>query len=222
MPNQRDHYLKPEPSVPLWDAGPSFSLFYDYDQLYDRKLTSLSSEQKALWFCARIEMTFLRPLRRIFADTDSDVFIALLDTKSMEPRSFSIALMSVMLNGVESLGSFLRPGSNKRESFRTFIEHYMAQWSGHRPVPSIDMDLLDILWYRFRNGIAHGFCIEGPGSVEFLTDSPFSWDGTVLKVCPIHFWRDLDRGVLAYFNDLRANDRIREQFSVRFGKVYPS
>jgi hypothetical protein len=46
--------------------GMEFTLFYDYDQLRDRKLTELSEEGKIKWFGFRMEMVFLEPLRKIF------------------------------------------------------------------------------------------------------------------------------------------------------------
>ena len=223
------HYLKDEPQITLWTGGPSFSLFYDYDQIRDHKLSGLSGIQKTLWFKARIEMTFLEPLHRIFTSPSSDSFNELLDTSSNQPLSFSIALMSVMLNGVEALGSFFRPDlcrpysktDKNKKIFLAFTEKYITDW-WNKPVPGGNPDVTEILWRNFRNGIAHGFQIERPGSLEFLPNQKFQWTGTVLQVCPIHFFRDLEAGVRAYFNDLDTSQGIRSRFLTRFNYVYPA
>ena len=39
-----------------------FTLFYDYDQLRDRKLSKLSDDGKIEWFKYRMEAVFLNPL----------------------------------------------------------------------------------------------------------------------------------------------------------------
>ena len=230
MASRQEHYLKGEPSLILWDGGPSFSLFYDYDEIRDGKISRLTNEQKALWFCRRIDMTFLEPLRRIWMSRPSGAFQELMDTTPHAPRSFSIAIMSVMLNGVEALGSFLKPEMCRPENdrdenervFRAFVEKYMTDWWDKRPVPGENLDLAQFLWKKFRNGIAHGFCIEKPGSLEFLEHDKFRWTSQVLQVCPIHFFEDLDRGVRSYFEDLRTKHDVLEKFGRRFNVIYPS
>ena len=221
MPTTSPHYLKDEPQKVLWSGGSVFSLFYDYDQIRDRKLTSLTAEQKAMWFCARIDMTFLEPLRRIFKEPyPSEVFNELMDTSSETPRSFSIAIMSVMVNGVESLGSFLKPKERSNQKrFEAFIKGYMPTWWGQRPGGK---PLIKLLWKNFRNGIAHGFCITPPGSLEFLQSDPFQWDGQLLKVCPTHFFKDLEIGARTYFTDLKSQKKVLSQFIERFNSVYPT
>jgi hypothetical protein len=38
------------PSITLGIPGDPFTLFYDYDQVEEHKLTPLTKEQKAIWF----------------------------------------------------------------------------------------------------------------------------------------------------------------------------
>jgi hypothetical protein len=221
------HFLKQEPHIRLWNGGPEFSLFYDYDELRDGKLSPLSADQKAKWLAARTEMTFLEPLR-LALTPDTSTFESLLDTSSEKPRSFSIALMSVMLNGTEALGSFMHPDLCKPESerddnkgcFEAFVENYMADW-WRKPVGGGSPDVTAMLWKHFRVGIAHGFCITRSGSLEFLENDRFRWGNDVLQVCPIHFLRDLDAGTERYFVDLTKNPDLLSRFHRRFNHVYP-
>jgi len=222
------HYLKEEPQLELEVGGQRFSFFYDYDQRRENKLTGLTDHQKALWFAKRIGMTFLDPLRAIFQNLPSPVFDGLMDTTLSQPRSFSIAIMSVMLNGVEALGSFLEPdyvgkqGGNKR-MFEAFIEKYLPIW-WRKPVPGGNPDITFLLWDCFRNGVAHGFQITPPGSLEFLKDEPYRWESQmkVVQVCPLHFFNDLDHGVCNYCLDLKSKQEILDKFMQRFQRVYPN
>ncbi len=197
--------------------GDPFTLFYDYDQIRDRKLSELNDKQKVTWLRARFEMTFLEPLRRLW-NPSLPLFKELLFTSPQQQTncSFSIALMVVMLNGVEALGSFLEPeikGEKKNlRRFQAFCSSYMKEWK----------DVEKELWVNFRNGIAHGFCIEDQGSLEFLEDSRFEFDGPVLRVCPRHFFADLEKGVKDYFALLERDPTALAKFCERFNEVYPN
>jgi hypothetical protein len=227
----KQHYLTEEPRVSLRQGqdGPYFSLFYDYDQKRDNKLTGMNNEQKALWFKARIEMIFLSPLREVFAIPPPPAFHHLMAKSASSPRSFSIALMAMMLSGVEALGSFLRPDlcrprsirDYNKEMFKAFLEKYMCQWS-NQPLQNGNPPINEFLWIHFRNGIAHGFQISGCGSLEFLKDKPFNWTGEIVQVCPIHFFQDLDAGVKTYCSDLIQDPTIQREFLMRFDDVYPN
>ena len=215
---QGEHYLTQEPRVHLNVPGDPFSLFYDYDQIRDRKLSALSPREKARWFRARMEMIFLEPLRQL-SNVSSEVFRALMFTSpERQPNcSFSIAAMIVMLNGVEAIGSFLVPeipdgkaGAN-RKRFETFLGQYMPTW----------LPVADLLWRDFRNGIAHGFQITPPHSLEFLADGPFWRQREVVYVCPLHFFHDLERAVAEYFDALDRDQDLLQKFEKRFKKVYP-
>ena len=222
------HHLKGEPEFELWPDGPKFSCYYDYDQLRDHKLTGLIDQQKVSWFRKRIEMTFLEPLRVIFCNPPSQTFQNLMSDELDPPRSFSIAVMSVMLNGVEALGSFLKPGlgnssGDNRTMFEAFVEQYLPNW-WRKPVAGGNPDITFLLWDCFRNGVTHGFQIKPPGSLEFLKDEAYSWEPTmeIVQVCPLHFYVDLDSGVKRYCADLITNQEVLERFLRRFQSVYPS
>ena len=227
MSSKRNRYLTDEPSVTLGIPGDPFTLFYDYDQIRDRKLSTLCSGYKVVWLRARLEMTFLEPLRRLW-DRSSAVFKELMFTSPHQQNncSFSIAAMAVMLNGIEALGAFLRPdlnGRNKnKQRFQAFLSQYMKEWAVKVPVSGRPVDVVDPLWANFRNGIAHGFCIKEPGSLEFLETLRFEPDGQVLRVCPRHFFADLERGVAAYFAFLKNDPGALQKFDTHFNSVYPS
>ena len=144
--------------------GMEFTLFYDYDQLYQRKLSRLSDLGLMEWLSARMQMVFVEPVSRIL-DPTSRAHLE-LHSHSGEydpPRTLAIAIFSTVLNGVEACGSFLGKTRN-RDRFVDFIIRYMRTWDKHIKGTHYRTDYLpDILWHHFRNAIAHQFSIEGGG-----------------------------------------------------------
>ena len=227
------------PSIILDIPGDPFTLFYDYDQIEEHKLTSLTKEQKAIWFERRLRMAFLEPLRRIWKE--HAVFESLLESKlnSQAECSFSIAAMGIMLNVVEALGSFRRPELaqlNERDSnwkmFLEFLSNHMRAWNVSA---ANNISVPMVLWTSFRNGITHGLRVgQVPqpgglwGSLEFrgnFTDSTrqrFEKQGQLLRVCPEDFFDDLVVGVSEYFDKLREGSDLLDKFESRFDVVYPN
>ena len=93
--------------------GKDFTLYYDYDQLRDGKLSRLTDDGKIEWFRLRMNFVFLEPLCRLYQGK-TPAYRALNSTKQndLPARSFVIPSFSVLLNGVEALGSF----TTKRKS----------------------------------------------------------------------------------------------------------
>jgi len=208
--------------------GIEFTLFYDYDELRDRKLYKISDMGRIEWFERRMNAIFLEPLRRIF-DRNARAYKELCSNEEKyEPvRTIMIAAFSVLLNGVESLGSFLPltkipndKGKPKARSKKTCFEAFMKRMP--KPWPKIT----DRLWNDFRNGIAHQFAIMN-GGIEFSEDrSATYWYDTydgykILKVEPIHFFNDFQHTARAVFNEVRKDPKTRKLFLGRFEEAYP-
>jgi hypothetical protein len=202
--------------------GADFTLFYDYDQVQDGKLSALSDSGKIEWFRSRMDCVFLEPLRRLF-DEGSKSFRDLNSDTERPYTYFGIAAFSLMLNGVEALGSFLPPlnvdGKN-RDRFVAFIQAYMKPWDTHVAGTSYPTDYLpDILWTHFRNGIAHGFVIEHGGIDPDADATRYLLRGGYLEIGPNAFLADFLGAVAAFFTDIDSTRRA--SFLQRFGHVYP-
>jgi len=227
------------PSITLGIPGDPYTLFYDYDQIEEHKLTSLTKEQKAIWFERRLRMAFLEPLRRIWKERT--VFESLLESK-LDPQkecSFSIAAMGIMLNVVEALGSFRKSELAKSEDrdsnwkmFIEFLSNHMRAWDVN---VANNVSVPKVLWTSFRNGIAHDLRVgqvpqDGGlwGSLEFrgnFADSSrrrFEKHGQLLRVCPEDFFDDLEAGVKEYFVKLKEGNELLDNFESRFDEVYPN
>lgn len=214
--------------------GIEFTLFYDYDQLQNQNLRKLTDAGKIEWFLYRMEAVFLLPLRNLF-DRKSDVHKQLNSSGDVEwPwNSFITATFSVLLNGVEALGSFLPYSksfvheNNKNRGknyfrFREFIQRYMKEWDVKITKTFYKSSYLpEILWDHFRNGIAHAFVIQG-GGIEYEADPTKRWSikwGGYLEIEPIRFFEDFQKGVTDFFKD--AKSKHKTNFLLRFEEVYP-
>jgi hypothetical protein len=168
-----------------------FTLFYDYDELRDRKLSKLSPAGKIEWFKSRMGAVFLNPLRKLF-DRDSDAHKELNSAPNSEWPWTAImtGAFSFLLNGIEALGSFLpqvttntieherKKNAPNYFAFKEFIKQYMSNWDicventdyrGKNGAKYDKVYLPQILWKYFRNGIAHAFVVQG-GGIEFEAD----------------------------------------------------
>jgi len=213
--------------------GMEFTLFYDYDQLKDGKLAKLSEDGKIKWFGFRTEMVFLEPLRRIFNRKSVAHKELNSSPESDWPRAAVMtAAFSILLNGVEALGSFLnysktcvhehkRKRSKNYFAFREFIRRYMKDWDVVIQDTSYPSSYLpEILWEYFRNGIAHAFVVGG-GGIEYEAD-PTRWLikwGGYLEIGPVRFFEDFLKGVTNFFEHAKSEHRMN--FLSRFKAAYP-
>ncbi len=213
--------------------GKDFTLNYDYDQLRDCKLSELTDNGKIEWFRLRMKFVFLEPLSCLYQGKTT-AYRALNSTKpgDLPARSFVIASFSVLLNGIEALGSFLTASDDNNVRFYTFIRKYMNSWDA--PVPALDptANLKKILWKDFRNGIAHGFRIQA-GGIDNEADTPPGWrvvtntgpSGSMskrLEIGPNAFFGDFKTGVDCFFADVGNDPSVRATFLTRFQEVYPT
>jgi hypothetical protein len=201
-----------------------FTLFYDYDQLQAGKLSRLTDSGRIEWFRLRMECVYLEPLRRLF-DISSKAFRELNSDTQRPYTYFGIASFSILLNGVEALGSFLPPLNSgngvNRDRFVGFIQAYMNPWDiTVEGTPYETNYLPDILWRHFRNGIAHGFVIEG-GGIDPDADATrhLVVQSGHLEIGPNIFFGDFIRAAQAFSRDIDLT--YRPSFLQRFRDVYP-
>jgi hypothetical protein len=200
------------------------TLFYDYDHHRDHILSQLSDDGKITWFQERMKMVFLNPLSILF-DRGSAAFQQLESSASGSPSTISLISTSVLMNGIEALGSFLTsdPSSN-RGNFFAFIQTYMAAWSvtvnspRHQNNPR---SLAYLLWKAFRNGLTHCFVISGAGVDVVNGIDKYKIEGDALEIDIWKFFADFRLAIDAFFRDVRQNPKKRVIFLKHFHQVYP-
>lgn len=204
--------------------GIEFTLFYSYDQLgRDKKLSSLSDIGKIEWLERRMVMVLIEPLNRLL-DRDSVAWKSLNSHASEEEprRTVDIATFSILLNGVEALGSFLRPLDRKnKHNFIAFMSSYMANWNAEVKIFGGSKKLPELLWKNFRSGIAHAFVIER-GGIDFGLTSNWEIQNDLLAVNPKLFYNDFLIGKSKLFEDAKETNSLNHKiFLKRFQDAYP-
>lgn len=199
-----------------------FTLFYDYDQLRDKNLQKLTDRGKGEWFMKRMLMVFLEPLSRIF-DKDSLAHIELRCSEKPE-RDFMLGAFSVLLNGIESCGSFIT-GKEKpnKDNFNKYISEYLKVWNDTIKIKNKQKTLADILWSNFRNSLAHGFHIKN-GGIEYLDNGKlYDLKGAILVVDPKKAFGDFSNSLDQFFLDINdSQTKVGKNFIKKFNNVYPT
>ena len=201
-----------------------FTLFYSFDQLGDeKKLSKLSDLGKIVWLEQRMQMVFIEPLNRLL-DRNSVAWKTLNSNGDEEEprRTVDLATFSILLNGVEALGSFLRPPDKKnKDNFMAFMFNYMSDWTVEVDAREGKKKLSELLWKHFRSGIAHAFVIE-LGGIEFGLLNKWEIQNGLIAVNPKLFYDDFLIGQTKYFEDVKdpinPNHKI---FLTRFLNAYP-
>jgi len=204
--------------------GYDCTLFYDYDCYRDMILPKLTDDGKIKWLELRMRMIFLRPLEVLF-DRNSSAFHE-LESPSQDgsPRTITLMAVSLLMNGIEALGSFLTNlKSMKKENFCAFMDQFMPDWTcqisspqhGKQPV-----SLSKILWDDYRNGLAHSFAIGGAGVDAVQGKDKFKIDGNTLQIDIWKFFSDFKLAVDKMFSDVSASGTSRSHFLSRFADVY--
>jgi hypothetical protein len=199
------------------------TLFYDYDYHRDGILQKITPEGKITWLELRMRMIFLEPMSSLL-DRGSQVFSELETRKNGRPRTGVLLSVSLLMNGIEALGSFLNsPGSTKRQNFISFMSKYMSDWNILVPSPrhnNQQTPLAQILWKDYRNGLAHSFAIGGAGIDVVQGSGKYIIDGGALQIDIYKFFGDFTLAVDKMFEEIRKDNNVKATFLSRFQDVY--
>ncbi len=202
--------------------GYDCTLFHDYDFHRDKILQLLTPDGKITWLEARMKMIFLEPISSLF-DKSSKAFNELETAQNGIPRTGTLIAVSILMNGIEALGSFITNNNSKRDNFFAFINKYIPDWAIMVNSPqhgNQKIALADILWKAYRNGLAHSFAIEGAGIDVVNGNNKYKIDGNTLQIDIWKFFNAFNIGVAKMFTDIRSNGKSRLQFMKRFKAVY--
>jgi hypothetical protein len=182
----------------------------DYDRPH---LSSLTYRQKTLYFRKRIQMVLLRPMASVY----SEISIS-------QKKSSLLIFATALCCAIEAMGKFYNGGSGKnRDRFESFVNDFMH--------PDFQSKTLNgttysrILWYKFRNGLAHGFsiCHGGfEGSTRYFSIKITSV-GQALYIDPTWFYRDFQNAIRTYLAKVTAatkGETIRTNFEKVFDEVF--
>lgn len=203
--------------------GHDCTLFYDYDFYRDGILQQLSDDGKIAWLKLRIQMIFMEPMSSLF-DRGSQSFKEINTSRNGYPRTGTLLTVSLLMNGIEALGSFFtKKGSKKKLNFFTFINRYMSTWNIKVRSPrhqNKQLLLSEILWYNYRNELAHSFAIDGAGIDRINGTHKYKVDGYTIQIDVWKFFVDFQHAVNQIFIDVCDKPDVRELFLARFKMIY--
>ena len=185
------------------------------DVMVDKNVYKLTDAGKIQWFEYRIAKLFYNPLIAIFTP-GTDAHKAL----NQDANAFMMAAFSVLLNGIDSLGSFITNKTGNYDRFRTFMKNYMPNW-----VVCLEQKfgktyyLPKILWKKFRVGLTHGFVIEDGCLDSRITPDRFRVENNEVVLHLELFVEDFKAAWTMYFKDIKTTNR--DKFLRRFKEVYP-
>ena len=198
--------------------GKDCTLFFDYDH-DNGVLKALSDNGKIEWLEKRMNMIFLDPLRKII-DRKSNIFPQ-IEHPGGHPMTVMLMVVSLLMNGMEALGSFLTNSTNNNQRFFAFVSKYMSSWNAQVNSPHHGtLPLSGILWKSYRNGLAHSFAILHAGIEADDTNNKYHISGGVVQIDAWKLFDDLLLGVSQMFKDVRTNSSAKQLFIDRFNKVY--
>jgi hypothetical protein len=140
------------------------------------------------------------------------------------PRTVTLMAVSLLMNGIEALGSFLTGLKSKNnENFQAFMKQYMPAWTckisspqhGTQPV-----SLSRILWKHYRNKLAHSFAIGGAGVDIMQGADKYKIDGNTLQIDIWKFFAEFRLATDKMLSDCRKQGKLRRRFLSRFNDVY--
>ena len=200
--------------------GHDCTLFYDYDYHHNCSLKSLTHDGKIEWLERRMNMIFLDPMKKL-TDRNSDVFKALEHPKGEPPMTAMLMIVSLLMNGMEALGSFLTTSESNATRFNEFVDEYMRDWTQFVDSPHHGRKKLsEILWKSYRNGLAHSFAIIHAGIESLPGTEKFAVSNGALQIDGWKLFDDLQLGISKMFSDIRSNAQTKRLFLERFRNVY--
>ena len=203
--------------------GHLFSMFMDYDKYPINILAQLSDDGKIEWLERRMNMIFLDPMRKIY-NRNSIAHKELHRQKNRNPMNPMLMMFSLLLNGIEALGSFLTPYNGNCKNarrFNTFMNTYMANWTQIIQVHNEgNRRISEFLWEKYRNGLAHSFAILNAGIDDVPGNELTMIQDDILQIDGWKFFNNLLTAINNMFRDIRNNANSKTIFLQRFHSEY--
>ncbi len=200
--------------------GHDCTLFFDYDCHLNGVLKQLTDAGKIEWLRLRMKMIFLDPINKI-ADRRGTVYPSLEHPAAGSPMTAMLMVTSLLLNGMEALGSFLTNSNNNNKRFYSFVNKYMSNWNVMVTTKQHGTKRLsEILWESYRNGLAHSFAILHAGIEDDQNNATHHFNNDVIQIDVWKLMADLQGAIDNMFADMQSNNGAKKMFMKRFNKVY--
>jgi hypothetical protein len=179
----------------------------DYDRPF---LSQLTYKQKIIWLRRRLNLTLIKPLKYVYRGVSRS-----------SQQSALLILATTICCAIEAMGKFYTGGKgNNHSRFNEFLKEFMhSDFLSHNIQ---GMKYGDILWYYFRNGLAHGFAICHGGFEYQASYFSVKTNGPkqTLSIDPKIFLDDFLSGVKKYIGALQKASPTKDKIAQDFEKVF--
>lgn len=204
--------------------GSEFSLFKDYLHQSGKvgNLATLPFNERVKYLEARAKLIVLEPLEELLH----------LENSQLTRKYHLLNIVTLVCCGIEALGHYLLPERRRRgkkrtttkprEYFKEFVKVFMNS-EFQRNSAKADETYSDYVYDYFRNGLAHGFCIQR-GGIERKQKRYFDYDsGRNRLIMDVDFLiDDFKQAFVKFFQTLQSegeNGSYGKTFEKRFKKI---
>jgi hypothetical protein len=171
-------------------------------------LLPMSPEQKIRWFRRRFSKVIVRPLQAV----------ARIGINKEAIWDLNLGVVTIICQAIEALGSFNAPGVKDHIAFDNFVSTFMH--ADFRKKTVNGETYAEILYGKFRCGLAHGFSIEG----HEITTRPSQFiEEDANGHLSIDLWtlfRELRNAFEAFMQQVETNKSAKKRFIDRFDAVF--
>lgn len=180
------------------------------------ELENKTIDEKISWLEGRFNKTVFVPLEEVRR----------MGRENNKIWDLNIGVVTLICCAIEALGSFCNPqpdsnelGRNSEDRYRfvRFVEEYMDK--RYREVTSGDEKLSEILYGKFRCGLAHGLTIEG----HEVADRPREYITNKNGYISIDLWtlfKDFKQAFKIYIEKTKTDEKLKEKFESRFNDIF--
>ena len=172
-------------------------------------VSGMTPNEKVDWFKGRFSKIVVGPLDEVrkLGNTNQRIW------------DLNLGVVTIICSAIEALSSFYAPGTGTdKQKFVSFVEEFMD------PVyrttsPGAEKKHSEILYTKFRCGLAHGMSIEGH-EVASRPQQYLSDDNGYVSIDLWGLFEDLKKAFDAYINRVSADEEAKEAFLRRFREVF--
>jgi hypothetical protein len=196
--------------TPVQIDGKAWKLFKDYDKPH---YSYLSPTGKIEYLEKRVQLILIDPLeeikQKVLANSTTEYYW--------------LCIITLVCCGIEATGGYLigrdqriafKKGTSPK-AFKEFVRRYMPDYNAY----------VHDLWKFFRNGLAHGFCIQ-KGGIELNLPNPAQRNTNIgVQINGDEFFDKFKTGFFKYADDLKKanpSSKMRKNFEKAWNWIFIS
>jgi len=172
-------------------------------------LSGKTEREKIEWFRGRFSKLVLTPLNevRTIGNTNQLIF------------DLNLGVVTLICTAIEALGSFYAPQAPRdKTKFVSFVDEFMNPKYREKSSRT-NQTYSEILYEKFRCGLAHGMSIEGH-EVASRPEEYISDDNGYVSIDLWTLFEDMKQAFEAYIGRVASDDQTKANFFARFHGLF--